>query len=220
MKPQNQQRQRQIPPVLHASIFPRPRLRSAQGLSRLSASLPPLARHCVALTNPSALLSLLRYGKNERKKMGGGTPATPKAKPCILRHRGKTYTKQTVRSPSEIEQTLALLHNLIETQRQISDEIRQGLATMRANVQHSRELRRISEKTRQIRNRRNLQSLPRPAEKGTIKRRTKETSGIPASASPTNSRPLPAPAWSNRTSPPAQAGEGKREKRMKTKDLP
>lgn len=53
------------------SIFPGPRLRSAQGLSRLSASLRPLARHSVTLTNPSALLSLLRYGKNERKKWGG-----------------------------------------------------------------------------------------------------------------------------------------------------
>ena len=86
-KAQNQnqpQQQRQIPPVLHASIFPNPRLQSAQGLSRRCASLRPLTRHSVALTNPSALLSLLRYGENERKKMGGRTIATPRKDPCIL----------------------------------------------------------------------------------------------------------------------------------------
>src|SRR5215469_15785565 len=85
-KPTQKQEQKQnlSRPQRRPSIFPAPRLRSAQGLSRLSASLRPLTRHCVALTNPSALLSLLRYGKNERKKMGGGTTTTPKAKSCIL----------------------------------------------------------------------------------------------------------------------------------------
>lgn len=90
------------------------------------------------------------YGKNEEKKLGGAR-ATTKPKPCVLRHCRKTYTRQTMRRPSEIEQTFALLHDLIETRHQICDEIRQGLATMRANVQQSRELRRISEKNRQIR---------------------------------------------------------------------
>jgi len=106
MKPQNQQqRQRQIPPVLHASIFPRPRLRSAQGWSRLSAALRPLARHSVALTNPSALLSLLRYGKNERKKLVGDTgnsnsnpktlyPLCCRARNCWEKAPSKKQTKE------------------------------------------------------------------------------------------------------------------------------
>src|SRR5579871_4178688 len=60
-------------------------VRSAGTLSRLSAALRPLSRHSVALTKlPYALLFLLRYGKNERKKWGEETQATATAKPCIL----------------------------------------------------------------------------------------------------------------------------------------
>jgi hypothetical protein len=68
------------------SIFPGPIVRSAGTLSRLSAALRPLSRHSVALTKlPYALLFLLRYGENERKKMGGShATATTTAKPCIL----------------------------------------------------------------------------------------------------------------------------------------